>query len=88
MPNLADFHLKLVYCLVQFIGKDPKLAEMVFKGVLKYWPVTDSAKEILFLNELEDLLDLTKPSEFEVTCYTLMFMGLLGLLGCFRLNLI
>jgi hypothetical protein len=31
---------------------------------LRYWPVTSTAKEVLFLNEIEEILELTQPLEF------------------------
>lgn len=44
----------------QFVEKDAKLAEPVLKALLKYWPVTNSQKEVLFLGELEEILELTQ----------------------------
>ncbi|CAN1321792.1 Serine/threonine protein phosphatase 2A 59 kDa regulatory subunit B' gamma isoform [Linum perenne] len=35
------------------------------KGLLKYWPVTNSTKEVLFLSELEEVLEATQPAEFQ-----------------------
>jgi hypothetical protein len=32
---------------------------------LKYWPVTNSQKEVLFLGELEEILELTQAPEFQ-----------------------
>mmetsp|Transcript_22994 Transcript_22994/g.37835 ORF Transcript_22994/g.37835 Transcript_22994/m.37835 type:complete len:509 (-) Transcript_22994:136-1662(-) len=61
---VAMYHQQLSYCVTQFIEKDPKLAEMVIRGLLKFWPVTNSGKEVLFLNEIEEILELTQPSEF------------------------
>ena len=46
-------HQQLSYCVTQFVDKDAQLAVPVISGLLKYWPVTNSAKEVLFLNELE-----------------------------------
>ena len=40
--------------------KDPKLAEPVLQALLKYWPVTNSQKEVIFLGELEEILELTQ----------------------------
>ena len=40
--------------------KDPALAEPVIRGLLKFWPVTNSHKEVLFLGELEEVLELTQ----------------------------
>lgn len=41
------------------------LAEPVLRSLLKYWPVTNSQKEVVFLEELEEILELTQPAEFE-----------------------
>jgi hypothetical protein len=42
------------------VEKDPKLAEPVLRALLKYWPVTNSQKEVLFLGELEEILEMTQ----------------------------
>jgi serine/threonine-protein phosphatase 2A regulatory subunit B' len=44
--NLAMFHQQLAYCTTQFIEKDPKTAETIILGLLKFWPVTASGKEV------------------------------------------
>ncbi len=49
----------------QFVEKDSKLAEPVLKALLKFWPVTNSQKEVLFLGELEEILELTQQPEFQ-----------------------
>lgn len=36
----------------------------VIIGLLKFWPKTHSPKEVMFLNELEEILDVIEPSEF------------------------
>merc|ERR1711935_493312 len=61
---VAMYHQQLSYCITQFVEKDPRLADMVLRGLLKYWPVTNSAKEVLFLGELEEILELTQATEF------------------------
>jgi len=63
---LGVFHQQLSYCVTQFVDKDPQLAVPVISGLLKYWPVTNSSKEVLFLNELEELLELTQAEEFKI----------------------
>lgn len=45
--------------------KDPQLAEPVLLSLLKFWPLTNSQKEVLFLGELEEILELTQPLEFQ-----------------------
>ncbi|KAI3734698.1 hypothetical protein L6452_14173 [Arctium lappa] len=59
------YHQQLSYCITQFVEKDYKLADPVIRGLLKYWPVTNCNKEILFLGELEEVLDATQPAEFQ-----------------------
>jgi len=55
--NLAQFHQQLAYCTIQFIEKDPTLATDILAGLLQYWPLQSSQKELLFLNELDEVLD-------------------------------
>ncbi|OWM76183.1 hypothetical protein CDL15_Pgr009829 [Punica granatum] len=62
---LAMYHLQLSYCITQFVEKDCKLADTVIRGFLKYWPVTNSSKEVMFLGELEEVLEATQPPEFQ-----------------------
>lgn len=62
--QVAAFHNQLAYCVTQFVEKDPKMIEPIIMGILRFWPHGSSPKQILFLNELEDLLELTQPSEF------------------------
>lgn len=44
----------------QFVEKDPELAVPVLQGLLKFWPITNSHKEVLFIGELEEVLEITK----------------------------
>ena len=44
----------------QFVEKDPRLAEDVICCLLRFWPQTNSHKEVLFLGELEEVLELTQ----------------------------
>lgn len=39
-------------------------SQQVVMALLKYWPKTHSPKEVMFLNELEEILDVIEPSEF------------------------
>ena len=64
LTKLQHFHAQLVYCVVQYFEKDPKLAEDFIKKFLKRWPKTASSKEVLFLDELEELIDVIQPAEF------------------------
>ncbi|KAJ0969119.1 hypothetical protein J5N97_021996 [Dioscorea zingiberensis] len=59
------YHQQLSYCITQFVEKDCKLADTVIRGLLKYWPITNSSKEVMFLGELEEVLEATQPAEFQ-----------------------
>ncbi|KAL3532406.1 hypothetical protein ACH5RR_005927 [Cinchona calisaya] len=63
--SLGVYHQQLAYCVVQFVEKDQKLATTVIKGLLKYWPVTSSQKQLMFISELEELLEMINMVEFE-----------------------
>ncbi|XP_049470043.1 serine/threonine-protein phosphatase 2A 56 kDa regulatory subunit epsilon isoform [Panthera uncia] len=62
--SLSLFHAQLAYCIVQFLEKDPSLTEPVIRGLMKFWPKTCSQKEVMFLGELEEILDVIEPSQF------------------------
>ncbi|XP_022728298.1 serine/threonine protein phosphatase 2A 59 kDa regulatory subunit B' zeta isoform-like isoform X2 [Durio zibethinus] len=65
-PKCASmYHQQLSYCITQFVEKDFKLADTVIRGLLKYWPLTNSSKEVMFLGELEEVLEATQAAEFQ-----------------------
>lgn len=61
---MAFYQPQLSYCVTQFVEKDPTLAEPVLRAILKYWPLTNSQKEVIFIGELEEVLELTQFEEF------------------------
>ncbi|KAF6166128.1 hypothetical protein GIB67_023838, partial [Kingdonia uniflora] len=60
---VSMYHQQLSYCITQFVEKDIKLADTVIRGLLKYWPITNSSKEVMFLGELEEVLEATQAVE-------------------------
>lgn len=64
VKSLSVYHPQLAYCVVQFLEKDPSLTEPVIMGLLKFWPKVHSPKEVMYLNELEEILDVIEPAEF------------------------
>ncbi|KAF8391593.1 hypothetical protein HHK36_023899 [Tetracentron sinense] len=62
---VSMYHQQLSYSITQFVEKDFKLADTVIRGLLKYWPVTNSSKEVMFLGELEEVLETTQAAEFQ-----------------------
>lgn len=65
VKSLSVYHPQLAYCVVQFIEKDSSLTEPVISGMLRFWPKQHSPKEVMFLNELEEVLDVIEPNEFQ-----------------------
>ncbi|KAG0284419.1 hypothetical protein BGZ96_011212 [Linnemannia gamsii] len=64
VKSLTLYHPQLAYCVVQFLEKDPALTEEVIHGLLRFWPKVNSPKEVMFLNEIEEILDVIEPLEF------------------------
>ncbi|KAG1123024.1 hypothetical protein G6F42_010930 [Rhizopus arrhizus] len=65
VKSLAVYHPQLAYCVVQFLEKSNSLAQEVVNGLLRYWPKVNSPKEVMFLNELEEVIDVTENSDFQ-----------------------
>jgi serine/threonine-protein phosphatase 2A regulatory subunit B' len=63
--SMGVYFQQLSYCVTQFIEKEPKLASIVIRGLLKYWPITHSQKEVMFLGELEEILETINMVEFQ-----------------------
>merc|ERR1712203_532739 len=64
VKSLGSFNQQLTYCMAQYVEKDPCLAYDIITAMLRYWPLSITSKQVLFLNELEETLELTQPSEF------------------------
>ncbi|XP_011047218.1 PREDICTED: serine/threonine protein phosphatase 2A 59 kDa regulatory subunit B' gamma isoform [Populus euphratica] len=62
---VSMYHQQLSYCITQFVEKDFKLSDTVIRGLLKYWPITNSSKEVMSLGELEEVLEATQAAEFQ-----------------------
>lgn len=63
--SLSLYHPQLSYCITQFIEKDPALTYHIFHKLLRYWPIVNSSKELLFLTELEDILSILDIEHFQ-----------------------
>lgn len=62
---VALYHQQLAYCAMQYVEKDPQTAVRVILGLVKCWPWSCSTKQVVFLNELEEVLELTGPEQLE-----------------------
>ncbi|XP_042461093.1 serine/threonine protein phosphatase 2A 57 kDa regulatory subunit B' kappa isoform-like [Zingiber officinale] len=63
--TLGIYHQQLTYCVIQFVEKEPKLVTSVLNGLLRYWPVINSQKEVMFLSELEEILETTNDVDIQ-----------------------
>ncbi|KAG9344647.1 hypothetical protein JZ751_010332 [Albula glossodonta] len=63
--SFSCIFFQLAYCVVQFLEKDSTLTEPVIRGLLKFWPKTCSQKEVMFLGEIEEILDVIEPTQFK-----------------------
>ena len=57
VKTLSTFNTQLQLCIKNFLEKDNHLSVPLIKSLLKVWPITNPAKEVVFLNEVEELLD-------------------------------
>ncbi|MED6213399.1 hypothetical protein PIB30_092893 [Stylosanthes scabra] len=63
--SLGVYFQQLSYCIMLFKEKEPKLSSGVIRGLLRYWPITNSQKELLFLGEIEEILESIHMVEFQ-----------------------
>jgi len=52
------YHRQLSYCVTQYIEKDMNTGVAIVKKLLSYWPWSSSIKQILLLDELEEIMEL------------------------------
>lgn len=64
-PFLTLFHPQLSYCVTQFLAKDSSLVTQVVPLLIQLWPHHDHKKELLFLNELEEIIETCGHEHFE-----------------------
>ncbi|GBG24445.1 Serine/threonine-protein phosphatase 2A 56 kDa regulatory subunit epsilon isoform [Hondaea fermentalgiana] len=55
--SVSSYHNQLSYCICQYIEKDPNTLIPIVKGLAKHWPWSQASRQVLFLNELEDVLE-------------------------------
>ncbi|EME30353.1 protein phosphatase 2 (formerly 2A), regulatory subunit B' [Galdieria sulphuraria] len=56
LVNMESFYPPLLFCIMAFLEKNPCLAPRVLDYLLGCWPISNSSKEVLFLNHLEEIL--------------------------------
>jgi len=59
--SVANYFQQLSFCMVQYIEKDPTTVANILRGIMRSWPWSSSSKQILLLNEIEELLEIAGP---------------------------
>lgn len=77
---IALYHQQLSYCVTQYVEKDANTAVPTIMGLLKAWPWSCSSKQVLLLNELEEVLELIGPEQLE-KLYEPLFRALANCVG-------
>jgi len=57
--GLEKFHRQLFFCVHHYVEKDKNSAVVLVNGIIKLWPINNSSKQVLLLQELEEIVDLT-----------------------------
>lgn len=57
-PGINAFSAQLVYCITQYIDKDPSTGQLVVEKLVEYWPWSSPVKQVTFLGYLEEVLDI------------------------------
>jgi serine/threonine-protein phosphatase 2A regulatory subunit B' len=58
------FNTSLSYCVMQYIQKDPTLIVVVVRELFKLWPIWCSFKELLFMHEISQIVDMMSLEQF------------------------
>ncbi len=66
---IGAYHPQLSYCMALYVAKDHALTRDILPGLLKFWPFGSFTKQIMFLNELEDIFEYV-----QVRIYALLFV--------------
>jgi len=48
-----------------YVAKDHALTRQIVPGLLRYWPFGSSNKQIMFLNELDDVFEYVQEDDME-----------------------
>jgi len=63
VKSLVSCHQQLSYCMVLYVVKEPRLAYDIIVSMLQCWPVSITSKQVVFLSELEEILEHVQPPE-------------------------
>ena len=78
---VALYHQQLSYCIIQYVEKDADTATPILNGFFKCWPWSCSGKQVMFLNELEEILELLGADQLAQVS-NMLFTNLARCLDC------
>lgn len=58
VKTLATYNTQLQLCTKNYLEKSNQLHIPLILGLLKYWPITCPSKEVIFIQEIEEVLEL------------------------------
>lgn len=64
--GVSLYHQQLSYCITQYVEKDPETIVTIVQSLAKFWPWSSAAKQVLYLTELEEILELCRPEQLTV----------------------
>ncbi len=64
--GVASYHPQLSYCISQYVEKDPDTIVVIVKGLIRYWPWNSASKQVSYLSELEEILELCRPDQLSL----------------------
>ena len=64
--GVAMYHPQLSYCISQYVEKDADIIVPIMRGLVRYWPWSSAFKQVLFLNEVEEILELCRPEQLSL----------------------
>ena len=64
--GVASYHPQLSYCISQYVEKDPDTIVVIVKGMIRYWPWQSASKQVSYLSELEEILELCRPDHLSL----------------------
>lgn len=65
VPNSNLFNEQLLRCSMLFLSKDPRLSIILIGSLLRYWPFANSSKELNFVTELQEVLEVSDNTKLE-----------------------
>ncbi|EAY04571.1 phosphoprotein phosphatase, putative [Trichomonas vaginalis G3] len=60
-----SFADNLAICIGQYVQKDASLMVDFFKGLLTFWPKSSTVKEVMFIEQLDHILEVISDDQFD-----------------------